>query len=932
MNDLFAQPSYLLAGAAAVLVLFLVFLTAEKAARRRLACFADDALLERLTASHSPRRLWIKNSLLLLAVFLLFVALARPQWGANWEKAETRGIDLMIALDTSRSMLAEDIAPNRLERSKLAILDLLDSLQGDRIGLIAFAGNAFLQCPLTLDYNAFRQTLDAVDTSTIPVSGSNIAAAIEEAEAYFEESANERILILITDGEDLEASGLQRARAAAAKGMRILTVGVGSSSGELIPITNASGQTDFLRDSAGNPVSTRLDESTLRAIAEACNGIYTPLGATGSGLAEVYAYTLAQMPASERQESLQRIPIERYHWPLAAALVLLIVESVLNTRRRGARTNALTGPALLLMMAAISPPADLHASTAGDAAKAYNKGDYAAAMELYEQASAEKPEDARIAFNLGTAAYRAEAFDKAITHFELTLRGGDLSLQEKAFHNLGNSRVARGFALLEENPARTEELWQQALADYANALALNEGRENSRQNLDRLKEVIAEHTYTLDLTAAPAEGGTVSGAGEVFHGRSCPIEAKAAEGWLFRQWEAPEGLLGDPKSATTTARLTADASATAQFVKAWRLTVQAEDVSMGSAGKSGLFAEGEPVPIKAEAKDYFAFTSWSTADESAEIADSAAAETSVTLSGDATVTAHFVPAFRLSVSVQPEEGGQAGPSGFFEEYSVQPIEAQPREGFEWVGWVGDGIKEPANEQTTIALTSDRIAVAEMKRVWNLILIPVPEEAGTLTGGGNHPVGSTVDITATPAEGFTFEGWDGPGVEDPTSAASRVTVQSSEHTVFARFSKDDDQQDQDKQDQQDQQDQQSQDPQQNQDQQSSDSRQDQQNQQQEPNDQEDQQAEQDSNSQSDNADQQQDQQQDQQDQQNQEEQQQSEETSPTGGEEAAEAGQAGRMTPEEARLLLNALSESEKFLPAAEQNQGQARPAQPGRDW
>ena len=223
MQNLFAQPQFLLYGLLALVLAGLFFFATERRAWARLGDFAASGLLQRLVQSHSRRRLWIKNTLLLAVLLMVFISLARPQWGANWEKAETRGIDIMIALDTSRSMLAEDISPNRLERSKLAILDLLDEVKGDRIGLIAFAGNAFLQCPLTLDYQAFRQTLAAVDTETIPVGGTDVAAAIDEAEAYFEKSGNDRLLILITDGEDLEASGVQRAREAAAKGSFFLS-------------------------------------------------------------------------------------------------------------------------------------------------------------------------------------------------------------------------------------------------------------------------------------------------------------------------------------------------------------------------------------------------------------------------------------------------------------------------------------------------------------------------------------------------------------------------------------------------------------------------------------------------------------------------------------------------------------------------------------
>ena len=177
-----------------------------------------------------PVRRRVKRALVIAGVACLAVALARPLAGFRWEEARRKGLDLMFAVDTSKSMLAQDVKPDRLTRAKMAVEDLLEKLDGDRVGLVAFAGNAFLQCPLTLDYDAFRQSLDALDTKIIPRGGTDIASAIQETEAALEGNGNdERILVLLTDGEDLEGSALDAARAAAKNGLKIFTVGVGST-------------------------------------------------------------------------------------------------------------------------------------------------------------------------------------------------------------------------------------------------------------------------------------------------------------------------------------------------------------------------------------------------------------------------------------------------------------------------------------------------------------------------------------------------------------------------------------------------------------------------------------------------------------------------------------------------------------------------------
>ena len=212
----------------------LIFQSRKK--KRALAMFADAQLLGRLTAAESRGRNIIKALLLLAALGLLLFALAGPRWGSHYEEVSQKGVDIMILVDVSPSMLVEDIAPNRLERARREILDFLKVVQGDRVGLVAFAGAAFIQCPLTLDYAALEMFLNAIQPDLIPVPGTDLGAAIEMGLSAFDEEANtDKVILLITDGEDNEKRGLEAARQAAAKGTKIFVFGMGDAGGGPIP-------------------------------------------------------------------------------------------------------------------------------------------------------------------------------------------------------------------------------------------------------------------------------------------------------------------------------------------------------------------------------------------------------------------------------------------------------------------------------------------------------------------------------------------------------------------------------------------------------------------------------------------------------------------------------------------------------------------------
>src|SRR5215471_1434302 len=259
----FAQPVWLLLGLIACVALLWRYRRFDARQRDELKKFASANLIAQLTASVSTQRRRFKRVLVVTGIACLAVALARPLVGFRWEEARRKGLDLLFAVDCSKSMLAQDVKPDRLTRAKMAVEDLVGRMDGDRVGLIAFAGNAFLQCPLTLDYDAFRQSLDALDTKIIPRGGTDIAAAIQEAEAVFKtRTAAEKILVLITDGEDLGGEGVAAAKEAAKNGVKIFAVGVGTTTGELVPVPSENGGTDFAKDENGRPVRSHLDETT----------------------------------------------------------------------------------------------------------------------------------------------------------------------------------------------------------------------------------------------------------------------------------------------------------------------------------------------------------------------------------------------------------------------------------------------------------------------------------------------------------------------------------------------------------------------------------------------------------------------------------------------------------------------------------------------
>lgn len=472
----FAQPFWLftslpVCGAA---VLFLVLRTRHR--KQELAKFTAPHLLPLLTANVSQARRQLKKALLVLGLACLCVALARPQWGSRWIELRRKGVDLLIAVDVSKSMLAPDMKPSRLERAKLAVRDFTATLDGgDRVGLMPFAGTAFLRFPLTTDYDAFNTALDSLSTETVPKGGTSIGQVIEDAVRFLAGESNHRILILLTDGEDLDKNALQATTHAAQEKMLIYTVGVGTPQGELIPLPEGG----FVQDENGAFVTSRLDEQTLTAVAEATGGSYTPLGSMGEGLISLYERKLAVLRKEEQEQRRKRIPVERFQWPLAAAALLFSADFLLIGRRRRLRLPLIftagrrkkkqeeVAAALLFCLLAALP------ARADQGSELYQAGKHGEAAAWYRQELAKDNDNPVLHFNVGTSLHQQGQHAEAAEAFTKALRSDDVELQAKSYFNRGLSLHHAGAA--EEQAGalpQAVERFQQAEQSFAAAARL----------------------------------------------------------------------------------------------------------------------------------------------------------------------------------------------------------------------------------------------------------------------------------------------------------------------------------------------------------------------------------------------------------------------------------------------------------------------------
>jgi len=490
----FGAPQWLW-GLLLIPALVALFIRAERRGIIRLREFVSARLLPQLAGSvNRPRRV-LRFALQLAGLAFAMMSLAQPRWGYTFEDVKRKGLDLLIAVDTSRSMLSNDVQPNRLERVKLAARDLINELQGDRVGLIAFAGRAFLQAPLTIDYEAVMESINDLDTKTIPEGGTNISEAINLATQSFGKSAmGNRALAIFTDGEELSGDAVKSAKAAADAGVRIFTIGVGTPAGSLIPVNGEDGGTAFVKDSAGQVVKSKLDDKRLREIAQAAGGFYLHLENGPRTMQQIYTEGLAKMQAAEMDVRLSRRPIERYEWPLGVALIALALSILTGERKRTrervyvrARVEIATAAAALWIVLC------QFAFAAAPGLDAYREGKFGDAYSQFQQTLKTHPQsrsEDKLQFDSGAAAYKSEEYGKALESFSQALLSPNTGLQSKSHYNLGNTLYERGETQKSDDKKLSD--WTNALEHYEQTLKLEPKNKEAKDNYDYVKKKIEE--------------------------------------------------------------------------------------------------------------------------------------------------------------------------------------------------------------------------------------------------------------------------------------------------------------------------------------------------------------------------------------------------------------------------------------------------------
>ncbi|MGC6456247.1 MAG: VWA domain-containing protein [Coraliomargaritaceae bacterium] len=473
----FANPIWLYLAPAIFLTALALILRGLQKREHLLAQFAARRLLEQLTERAALGRSLLKAGLATLGLAAIAIALARPQYGIEWSERKARGLDIVFVLDSSKSMLATDQRPNRLARAKLAVLDLVERLESDRVGLVAFAGQAFLQTPPTLDYAAFRESLESVGPESLSRGGSDLGRALQEAAKAFPVENNVKALVLLTDGEDLGGEAIQTAKEVAQSGIKVFAIGIGTAEGAYLQIRNSKGEESYLRDDEGQPVRSRLDEAALIEIASLTGGQYQPLG--GASLDSFYASVIATLPRNERESEMQEIPIERFQWPLGAAFFFLILEIFIRRRRRPTISAASIG--LFVFFQSLNPQ-PLSAE----------EEESVPPLPLEETIEDEATEDRKPheVYNDACDAILAGDYVRARDQFDTAIRASeDFNLQRDALYNKGHSDFQLGEAAYQSGDFQQAiEQWKQSEAAFRSAAQIDPADTLAKADATRVEE------------------------------------------------------------------------------------------------------------------------------------------------------------------------------------------------------------------------------------------------------------------------------------------------------------------------------------------------------------------------------------------------------------------------------------------------------------
>ncbi len=302
--------------------------------KKNFSRFAESRFYDFFMQEFSSFHWKLKNSLLVLSIFFLIIAAARPKWDKELQTVKKEGLDIVVCIDVSKSMDAEDIKPSRIERAKDQISLFIDQLQGDRVGLISFAGGSYVQCPLTDDYGAAKLFLNLLDTETVTAYGTDIGSALTKAASLFGSSQKYKVIIVISDGEDLQESAIKIAKDITEDGAIIYTLGVGSPEGTTIPLKNNYGDVEYAKDDDGNIILTKLDVNTLSQIAETGNGSFYPITPQQSEIFEIMKSINSMEKNKFDSKEFIRYK-EQYYYFVIIALALLLIESLIIYKKKG---------------------------------------------------------------------------------------------------------------------------------------------------------------------------------------------------------------------------------------------------------------------------------------------------------------------------------------------------------------------------------------------------------------------------------------------------------------------------------------------------------------------------------------------------------------------------------------------------------------------
>ena len=471
----FADPIYLYLLAVIPVLAIIRFLTYRNQ-KKRLRKFGDPKLLRELMPDVSRFRPAVKFWILQGALALLIVMLARPQFGTKINNEQRVGIETIIAMDISNSMMAEDITPSRLDRSKMMVENLVDHFTNDKIGLIVFAGDAFVQLPITSDYVSAKMFLSSIDPSMMATQGTDIARAIDMAtHSFTQEEGIGKAIIVITDGEDHEGGALEAAKAAKDAGMRVYVLGVGSTKGSPIPIP---GTGDYMKDNTGNTVMSALNEEMCRQVAQAGGGAYIHVE-NNSAAQDQLDNELDKLAKKETTSTVYSEFDEQFQAVAILALLLLILEICIFDRRNpllkrlslfGSKKKA-AATMLLLMVAATASAQTADRQYIREGNKQFRLGQYDKAEVSYRKAVEKNPKNPQAAYNLGNALMAQKKDSAAVQQFEQSTRIETNPLRKAAaYHNMGVI-------------CQTHKMYGEAIEAYKNALRNNPNDDETRYNL-----------------------------------------------------------------------------------------------------------------------------------------------------------------------------------------------------------------------------------------------------------------------------------------------------------------------------------------------------------------------------------------------------------------------------------------------------------------